>query len=608
VSYQSSQFFRIDQSRPAYTGAFVSDNALNKPFLFPDKNIRVPWGRNGANSIKILEKGYIRRINEFDDGDNKPLVCRFQFNPQYLNQDANFASGITHPIYQPIEQLKQPIASMTNFAFRLTFDRTMELNNGFPNPNPRNIASDNPWEKNGPEQVGVLHDISALYRVIGQGISDRDIQSAISRSTENLAASEIARGGEPSADADARFEEAARNAVSFFRDQGDVNVGNTSFILPFPVRIVFSSLYIVEGFVTQTSLEVLKFNSSYVPMIANVTLTVNALYIGFAKKNTFFTHVLEKSAQERRNERLQRTEAQNKGVETLRRHFNKLHVKHIVGQSGPRRSLPGPGVPSNAVRFGQLFRTPPALLPEEIRNHNVFASPTDWLSPSNFSSTRQREERGLRPVTVTTGNEGDVAALFDSGEITQLTYKWKSSIFGPIKGPSRSFNNAASVEDVLNNPVILATNASGSRYISSQKSVTVTTKKGWLDLSTPSESESVLIRLPNRGFLESLDQTTWWLLLLEAECTVVINGLTYDAVSFSPVVLERNNTLRSLSGIVNFDWSRYYASVSDAAAANSNTGTVGVGIPGEVSQGTIKPVGPRGLPLSTQIIGLPFPI
>ena len=71
------------------------------------------------------------------------------------------------------------------------------------------------------------------------------------------------------------------------------NYGNSAFLSPLPVRIVFSSLFMVEGFVTSSSVQFVKFTRNYVPTICKVTLSVRALYIGFAREKAYLTDALE---------------------------------------------------------------------------------------------------------------------------------------------------------------------------------------------------------------------------------------------------------------------------------------------------------------------------
>ena len=77
-------------------------------------------------------------------------------------------------------------------------------------------------------------------------------------------------------------EDAARTAMTS-------NFGNSAFLVSLPVRIVFSSLFMVEGFITSTQVTFNKFNPHMVPTQCVVGVTMQALYIGFARKDTYLT-------------------------------------------------------------------------------------------------------------------------------------------------------------------------------------------------------------------------------------------------------------------------------------------------------------------------------
>ena len=77
-------------------------------------------------------------------------------------------------------------------------------------------------------------------------------------------------------------EGAARTAMTS-------NFGNSAFLVSLPVRIVFSSLFMVEGFITSTQVTFNKFNPHMVPTQCVVGVTMQALYIGFARKDTYLT-------------------------------------------------------------------------------------------------------------------------------------------------------------------------------------------------------------------------------------------------------------------------------------------------------------------------------
>jgi hypothetical protein len=79
------------------------------------------------------------------------------------------------------------------------------------------------------------------------------------------------------------------------------NFGNSAFLVSLPIRIVFSSLFMVEGYITSTTVTFNKFNPNMVPTQCTVGIQMQAMYMGFAKKDTFLTLSLAqglKAAQE----------------------------------------------------------------------------------------------------------------------------------------------------------------------------------------------------------------------------------------------------------------------------------------------------------------------
>jgi len=599
TGYQSDQFYDIQAA-----GEVRDRGRLNAPFVYPDSTIRVS-DSDGNYDTRVLQKGYIRRLNEFDADDQNPVLCQFQFNPQYINQGAQFQSSIVNPIYQPIEQLKQPIASMTNFSFRLFFDRSMELNS--PSA-PTRAASDNPWEAGGPSQVGVLHDINALFRVIGQGISADDVENAIVRSRENLAAGystldEI----DQTVEQIEKYNKAVSNSSSFFSN--NVNVGNTAFILPYPVRIVFSSLYIVEGFVTSTALEILKFNHAYVPMQAQVTLAVNAVYLGFAKKNTYFTHVLKTSAEEERNRRLSVQENVRSVEATIRQNLNGLNVKLYPG-TFDQSNEPNTGL-TGVATFDKLFNDAEVVAPagrSPLDSFYVNASPTDWQKPPATVTVTPIEDParatftpgGGIPLTppeeddVTTKEPTDpISALFDSGQVTSLEVKWRLTIFGPYSGEPtflRSFLSSGApsdVSDILNDPFL---NTSGVRKVQSPyQTMSTSTGAGWRGMSV--RNKTGFIKFPissgntGAGSGATRPDTRYnanipvlnneWLLVFEASATVSIAvsnvQQAFTTTGYAFVQLPRNSSA-SIAQRVPLTWANLLSgSVTDTVPPTTTT-------------------------------------
>lgn len=188
-------------------------------------------------------------------------------------------------------QYAQPVPANQNFSFELLFDRSAEVN---ASPRGRSVRDDK-WDSD-PTRVGVLHDIYQLYSAIGAGISrgqrayikrvlDDQIKGEIN-ALSTLPTNEIT--GEQYSTPDEAYSEFVDAKNSFI----DLNIGNSGFMVPTPVRAVFSEHYMVEGLVQSVQVQLVKFDANMIPMMANVVVTMEAKYLGFAKARTFLTQAL----------------------------------------------------------------------------------------------------------------------------------------------------------------------------------------------------------------------------------------------------------------------------------------------------------------------------
>jgi hypothetical protein len=309
MGYRNDQWFRFanwGESGEAFPTNYKNDSgyyipeSLNNEFIYPRRAVRV--GKPGSNGIPTsvpLKRGYVRSLLT---GDGLPVRrCQFQFNPSAINQSVSQNTSILNFLQMDKYQYSQPIPGNVTFQFDLFFDRSMELNGKALSKlydSANEATTEDPWRNLGPEKVGVLHDLSALYSIIGVGVSDYmesrvresaqeyynfSIDAAIDRNTTQLTSEDV------TSDASTERQE-YRDSVN---ELIGINKGNSAFLLPLPVRIVFSSLYIVEGLVQDFNVLFTKFTTEMVPMQCSVTVTFEAKYIGFAKKDTFFTDVLE---------------------------------------------------------------------------------------------------------------------------------------------------------------------------------------------------------------------------------------------------------------------------------------------------------------------------
>jgi hypothetical protein len=316
-SYRNDQYYDLssmgertsgeyDRSGWNITSQSFTRGEINKKFIYPDRNVREIAKYNPGAEVR-LKRGYIRSLNDMVSPNASSVKCQFQFNPKDIQHSVAQSQQIRNFLLLSPEDMAQPIPGATQFSFDLFFDRTMEYNNSSPNDA---LDTEFAWEASDPSQVGVLHDIGILYSVIGVGMSRatkdfaKDIYSqqlARQNQQATAAAERAASQAEDEEDVDdITLDVEADNALTLQNLDLllDVNVGNAAFLLPFPIRAVFSSLYIVEGFVTEARTVFTKFSKSMVPLQCAVNLQIDAKYVGFAREKTFLAQSLQQTYEE----------------------------------------------------------------------------------------------------------------------------------------------------------------------------------------------------------------------------------------------------------------------------------------------------------------------
>lgn len=314
MAYRNDQYYNLEVAGERAdvlsnrSGYYIASDSytrgeINKKFVYPDRNVR-EISKYNPNTSVLLNRGYIRSLNDMVSPNAKSVKCQFQFNPKDIQHAVAQSQQIRNFLLQSPNDMAQPIPGSSQFSFDLFFDRTHEFNNPSPN-DPLNTEF--AWEASDPSQVGVLHDIGILYSVIGVGLSRatqtfaRDVYTQqLTYQNQQAAAAEA--GLNTTSSQDEEDEEvdvittdvAGQDATTFSNLETllSTNVGNAAFLLPFPVRTVFSSLYIVEGFVTSVSVVFTKFSRTMVPVQCAVNLQVDAKYVGFAREQTFLSQSL----------------------------------------------------------------------------------------------------------------------------------------------------------------------------------------------------------------------------------------------------------------------------------------------------------------------------
>ena len=291
-SYRTDQWLglgaqKTGESDPRKAGlpnpaGFAVAGAGNQDFIYPDRLVRTIDSKGNPN-VTMLKRGYIRGVN-FANVTRNNLKCQFQFNPASINQSVAQNTQTLNFTQQQPEQFAQPMYGNVNFNFELFFDRSAELNNPFKST--LSFPSTIPWQDKSPSEVGVLHDIATFFGVIGVGI-DEAMVNYIEK--QSIAAYNDSLDGDSEVTESLDTDQLRTNIQDFVR----WNAGNSAFLVPLPVRVVFSSLYVVEGFVSNVTLQLAKFNSAMVPMQCTLNVEMEAKYIGFAKKDTILTHSLQ---------------------------------------------------------------------------------------------------------------------------------------------------------------------------------------------------------------------------------------------------------------------------------------------------------------------------
>lgn len=272
----------------------------NHPFMWPG-----PGVTNIGGSTQPMIRGFMRSIlyqtvgtsNTTSVGtstDGKSGIrLNFQFNPEYIQRDVSQSPGAVNPLLQSVTNLTQPVPGTAQFNFTLTFNREHEVAAlgdrvrdsffNFSQSDERSRETINETLLTNPGLVGVMHDLAIFDKIIGQGIS-QELVDTLLKYTEKVADLQEVEEGEDVTAFDAKT----------YGENLNANFGNSAFLNPLPVRIVFGDLFMVEGFVTGSAVAFQKFSRQMIPTICQINCNVSALYFGFAQKSAFVTDNLQK--------------------------------------------------------------------------------------------------------------------------------------------------------------------------------------------------------------------------------------------------------------------------------------------------------------------------
>ena len=328
--YGKNQFYNIGFAEGHIFDREFSERGTtdNPQFLWPDDHLR-----NAVTGRKTkIQRGYMRLVSEVLGTDSSMTALgkrrfHFQFNPDTLTRSVVARNDVHLWMNQDPAQFTQPIPGDANFAFEIVLNREAEMASGryktgqgisaqrqdaaFLNQfGPTNDIGQNLQatflERNGDQRgsgfdpswvtdIGVLADLLVFDQIIGQGVNRELIQSILNRA--EVAVSRANTESQKNVDE----EDKEPDTINFNRGQAENYLnsafGNSAFLISQPVRVVFSSSFMVEGFVTSTNVVFNKFNPAMIPTQCTISVQMQAMYIGFARKNTFLTAVYENTPQ-----------------------------------------------------------------------------------------------------------------------------------------------------------------------------------------------------------------------------------------------------------------------------------------------------------------------
>lgn len=432
---------------------FNSDNPMhgvgkseivNAPFKYPRRVVRSteidPRTNTPVLNTRSLDRGYMRslvtqrlaNLNQTAVVPTTKMRFNFQFNPQDIEQSVQMRQDIYLSILQDPSQFAQPMSAVTTFNFDILLDRTMEVGEGgaytdalsSADPNFRLPDLDNLEQSINPKwdvyQLGVLSDIQVMYSIIGQGFSKDLINSQLEQIKQQAII-----------DANNNPDEAASlteiEAITSDQFMGKENIGNSAFLIPMPVRVVFSELFMVDGFVTSTRTVYTKFNTNMVPIQATIGVSMNALYVGFAKEKTFLTTQLQNQLENQLND-INTSLEQNREVLRAAGADAKQFVFALDNSDSWEKGLGKEGLV--AIKHYTHKNTD---LPRGVERKSEYIRE----AKAGFKDAKAK------------GKNDKVLKLFESGQTFTFSYQWTLQIWGPYTNATEAA--AAALAGARNN-------------------------------------------------------------------------------------------------------------------------------------------------------------
>ncbi len=330
--YQNDQFYNFSNYesgvKPGYNAAVGSRD--NPQFIWPSD-----FNKNAITGETFqLKRGYMRMLAESYGTDTamQNLAKRrfhFQFNPDVLVRSVSARNDVQFWMNQDPSQFVNPIPGDSNFAFTFILNREAEVASGTYRENSTVKKNTKPASMPGTlvdvyepvvgtppgrdrsekvgtttgeydpasvTDIGVLADLMVFDQIIGQGLNQDLATKMLGKIDDYTKAYNSTLTGASAGTQDGQDQQ----GIVLHSDLSGIlsgSIGNSAFLIAQPVRVVFSSLYMVEGFITSTTVTFNKFNLSMVPTQCTVEVNMQAMYIGFATRDTFLTRTLKASVE-----------------------------------------------------------------------------------------------------------------------------------------------------------------------------------------------------------------------------------------------------------------------------------------------------------------------
>jgi hypothetical protein len=325
--YATNQFYNFNRYESGIGNPNKRTDQDNPKFLWPkDSYKNAVNGEEGPYPAKTtrVQRGYLRMITDAYGDKFKDLGSRrlhFQFNPDTLTRMVTARNDVQLWQNQDPFQFVQPIPGDSNFSFDLLFNREAEIASAsYMNENGKVVLNDRPavlarevkrqaghpslkgtvpyfvendYNPSWVTDIGVLADLMVFDQIIGQGMNKNLIQAIVDKAQAVTSAYNKSKADS----GNTSDEEDKDQGVTFDYNQASsflgTNIGNSAFLVAQPIRVVFSSSFMVEGFVTSTTVVFNKFNAAMVPTQCHISVQMQAMYIGFASKDTYLTQVFK---------------------------------------------------------------------------------------------------------------------------------------------------------------------------------------------------------------------------------------------------------------------------------------------------------------------------